>query len=148
MITTEIIQNLVDEKLEGTSIYAVDITVSPGNVIKVELDGDEGISIDDCVLVSRHIEGGFDREQEDFELKVMSAGIGEPLKVDRQYHKNIGREVDIRLTDGSEYRGHLMKFDDSLILKLPASKKTKLPEREIEIAKSDLKETRIRVSFK
>lgn len=97
MITTEIIQNLVDEKLEGTSIYAVDITVSPGNVIKVELDGDEGISIDDCVLVSRHIEGGFDREQEDFELKVMSAGIGEPLKVDRQYHKNIGREVDIRL---------------------------------------------------
>lgn len=148
MITAETIQNLISEKLEGTSLFAVDITVSPGNAIKVELDGDEGISIDDCVSVSRHIEGSLDREQEDFELKVMSAGIGEAFKVDRQYHKNVGREVDVRLLDGTEYRGELIEVEDNVKLKLPAIKKKKLPEREIEIAKSDIKETRVRISFK
>jgi ribosome maturation factor RimP len=148
MITAETIQDLVSEKLDGTSLFAVDINVSPGNAIKIELDGDNGISIDDCVALSRHIEGSFDREQEDFELKVMSAGIGEALKVDRQYHKNLGREVDVRLLDGTELIGHLLEVADNIKLKLPASKKKKLAEREIEIAKSDIIETRVRVSFK
>ncbi len=148
MITAETIQDLVSEKLDGTSLFVVDIAVGPGNAIKIELDGDNGISIDDCVALSRHIEGGFDREQEDFELKVMSAGIGEALKVERQYHKNIGREVGVRLLDGTELIGHLLGVSDTINLKLPASKKKKLAEREIEIAKSDIKETRVRVSFK
>jgi ribosome maturation factor RimP len=148
MITADQIRSLIEEKLEGSELFIVDVTVSPGNAIKVELDGDQGISIDDCVGVSRHIEGNLDREVEDFELKVMSAGIGEPLKVDRQYIKNAGREVSVILTDGTEHIGKLISAAEELKLVLPASKKKKLPEREIVLAKTDIKETRVRISFK
>lgn len=147
MIQPEYIEKLVIEKLEDTNLFLVDVKVGSGNAIKVEIDGEKGVSIDNCVELSRHIEGNLDREQEDFELKVMSAGIGEPLKVDQQYIKNIGRNVDVVLIDGTHYRGKLLKASDEVVIEIPASKKKKTPEQAIELSKDQIKETRVRITF-
>ena len=84
---------MVEEKLASSSYYLVDVTVAPGNVITVEIDNDEAVSIDDCAELSRYIEERLDRDVEDYELEVGSAGITSPFKVLRQYIKNIGNEV-------------------------------------------------------
>jgi ribosome maturation factor RimP len=148
MITEDRIAELVAEKLSDGPIFVVEIKVHPGNKIHVEIDGDFGVNIADCVAVSRQIEGNLDREIEDFELQVLSAGVGLPLKHERQYRKNIGREVSVSLEDGSELIGVLMESEDGVKLKLPASKKKKLPEREVSIAMDQIRETKVRVSFK
>lgn len=148
MISEERIAELVGEKLGDGPIFAVEIKVHPGNKIHVEIDGDDGVSISDCVAVSRQIEGNLDREVEDFELQVLSAGVGLPLKHERQYRKNVGREVSVTLKDGVELIGTLINVENNITLKLPASKKKKLLEREISIAVDQIRETKVRVSFK
>ena len=75
MITKSEIVKLVEEKIEGSEYYIVDISVSSSNQIRVEIDGDDGVKINDCVQISRHIEGSYDREEVDFELTVSSAGM-------------------------------------------------------------------------
>lgn len=148
MINEADIRKLVEEKLEGTDMFIVELHVSSSNRIVVELDGMTGVSIDDCVQVSRHIEGSLDREVQDFELLVSSAGIDKPLRDRRQFVKNIGREVKVRLADNSELRGVLMEAGDEVKLKLPASKKSKLPERESLVSWENMKETKLIISFK
>lgn len=148
MIAEEKIRALVEEKIGEGPLFIVDITVSAANKIKIELDGDQGISIDDCVAVSRQVEHNLDREQEDFELQVSSAGLGSPLRIERQYHKNLGREVSVLLNDGTERIGRLQAVEDGIRVKLPASKKKKLPEREETYAWDEIKETKVRISFK
>ena len=89
MIDKELIVKLVEEKLASSSNYLVDVAVQPGNIIVVEIDNDESVCIDDCVELSRYLEDHLDRDVEDFELEVGSAGITSPFKVLRQYQKNI-----------------------------------------------------------
>mgnify|MGYP003444181226 FL=1 len=84
MITVDSIKKLADEKLTEGSNFIVDISVKPGNKIIVLLDNDKGVSIADCVAMSRHIEFNLDREKDDFELNVMSPGLTEPFKILRQ----------------------------------------------------------------
>ncbi|MEX2596699.1 MAG: ribosome assembly cofactor RimP [Salibacteraceae bacterium] len=148
MISEEQIAKLVAEKLEGTEMFSVHISVSSNNKITVELDGMKGVTIDDCVAVSRHIEGSLDREQEDFELTVSSAGLNKPLRDRRQFVKNIGREVKVMLHDGKELKGELIDAKDNLTIKLPASKKKKLPEREEVLDWQNINETKVLISFK
>lgn len=148
MINTDDIRQLVEEKLEGTEMFIVDLTVSSSNRIVIELDGMQGVTIDDCVGVSRHVESNLDREQEDFELQVSSAGIDKPLRDRRQYVKNVGRQIRLLKQDGVEIKGELVKAGDDVTLKLPASKKKKLPERDETVSWADIKETKIIISFK
>jgi len=148
MISESYIRQLVEEKLEGTDMFIVELSVSSNNKIVVEIDGMSGVAIVDCVEVSRQIESNLDRDQEDFELQVSSAGIDKPLRDKRQFEKNIGREVKIVLQDSAELKGELLEVGDSLKLKLPASKKKKLPEREEIIAWENIRETKILISFK
>lgn len=148
MITESQIQALIEEKIGEGPMFIVDVQVAAGNKIKVEMDSDQGMSIQDCVAISRQIEGNLDREVEDFELQVLSAGIGQPLKVSRQYVKNIGRDVSLKLESGIEVVGELVEAGEVLKLKLPASKKKKLPEREEEFPLEQIVETKVRVSFK
>ncbi|HAQ70080.1 MAG TPA: ribosome assembly cofactor RimP [Flavobacteriales bacterium] len=148
MISESYIRQLVEEKLEGTDMFIVELSVSSNNKIVVEIDGMSGVAIVDCVEVSRQIESNLDRDQEDFELQVSSAGIDKPLRDKRQFEKNIGREVKILLQDSAELKGELLEVGDSLKLKLPASKKKKLPEREEVIAWENIRETKILISFK
>lgn len=148
MISESYIRQLVEEKLEGTEMFIVDLSVGSNNRIVVEIDGMAGVTIDDCVAVSRQIESNLDREQEDFELQVSSAGIDKPLRDRRQFEKNIGREVKIILQDSAELKGVLLEVGDNLKVKLPASKKKKLPEREEAVAWENIRETKILISFK
>lgn len=107
MIGTAEIRALVEEKIAGTDQYVVSIEIGSGNAISVEVDADSGLTIKDCVGISRHIEQNLDREKEDYELKVSSAGLDKPIRVPRQYRKNIGRKLALKLSDGNEFEGVL-----------------------------------------
>ncbi len=124
MITAEKVRQIADSKLaEGTN-YIVDITVKPGNKIIVLLDNDKAITIADCIEMSRHIESGFDREVEDFELSVMSAGLTEPFKITRQYQKNTGRQIDVVTKEGMKLSGKLVSVsDDGIVLETRTKEK-------------------------
>ena len=105
MIQKEIITSLVISKLADTRYFFVDVTVSADNVIKVEIDADEGVDIDFCVELNRFIEANFDREVEDYELEVGSAGLTSPFKVKRQYEKNLNKEVEVSGGEGFGQKG-------------------------------------------
>lgn len=113
MIEKDVIRHLVEDKLASSNNYLVDVTVKPGNVIVVEIDNDEGVCIDDCAELSRYIEERLDREAEDFELEVGSAGVTTPFKVLRQYVKNIGQGVEVLLLSGVKRVGILKQADES-----------------------------------
>ena len=148
MISEQKILDLVEEKVSESSIFVVELKVSSGNKISIELDGDQGLSIDDCVAVSRHVESSLDREEEDFSLQVSSAGLDRPLRHHRQYLKNIGKTVMVTKTDGFTLEGVIESADKELVLTLPPSKKKKLPEKEETVKWEDVKETRIVILFK
>lgn len=124
MIDKNSIDKLVNDALKGSLLFAVEINVDSQNNIKVIIDGDEGVSIDKCVEVSRLIEGSLDREEEDFELGVSSYGINRPILLNRQYKKYIDKALELNLNDNSIKRGILESFDDSkLIIKEEVVKK-------------------------
>lgn len=150
MIEEKKIRQWVERELEGTDKYLLALTIKPGNTIHVILDGDHGITIDDCVRVSRSIESNLDREQDDFELKVMSAGADQQLVNIRQYRKNIGRSLDLQLADGEELQGELLEVSESGILVKPAAGKKKmkepLPDRNVSFG--EIRNARVILSFK
>ena len=112
MIAKETISQIVEQWLQGKEYFLVDITVSTDNRIVVEIDHADGVWIDDCVDLSRFIEDKLDRDEEDFELEVGSAGLGQPFKVARQYTNFIGEEVEVLAADGKKYRGVLSAVDE------------------------------------
>ena len=113
MIEKDVISQLVEEKLASSGNYLVDVVIKPGNLIIIEIDNDEGVCIDDCAELSRYVEGHLDRDVEDFELEVGSAGITSPFKVLRQYVKNIGNEVEMLLKSGTKLTGVLKSADEN-----------------------------------
>ena len=111
MIEKAVVTQLVEEHLQASNAYLVDVAIKPGNYIVVEIDSDDSVSIDDCVALSQYIEAHLDRDVEDYELEVGSAGITSPFKVLRQYQKNIGNEVEMLLKSGSKKVGVLTAVD-------------------------------------
>jgi len=93
--------------------FVVDVKISKDNRISIVLDSDKGLNIKDCVSASKYIESHIDREKEDFELMVTSAGINQPLQFPRQYVKNIGNKMDIKLSDGQKLTGIIKAADDN-----------------------------------
>jgi ribosome maturation factor RimP len=154
MITVENIQKLVEEKVaEGTN-FIVDIAVKPGNNIYILLDNDNGLSIKDCVEMSRHVESNLDREKEDFELHVSSPGLDRPLKTLRQYKKYIGKELSVATRDGKKYSGKLIKASEEGIELESKSKEAvegkkgkQLIIRNINLTFNQIKETKVVISF-
>ncbi len=100
MIDVVKIREVAEAALEGTDRFIVDVKCSPANEIEIVMDADSAVDLDACVDLSRKVEGAFDREVEDFELSVYSAGVGQPLKLLRQYQKLIGSTVEVLLTSG------------------------------------------------
>ena len=114
MIDKNIVTQTVEKTIEGTQLFLVDINVSPDNRIVVEIDAHAGnVDIDDCIAINRAIEGVLDRDAEDFELEVGSAGLTSPFKVKAQYDKNIGNEVEVLTRDGRKLRGTLSEAGDT-----------------------------------
>ena len=97
----ERVEGLLDRALEKREdLFLLDFTVGGDNTIKIVLDGDNGISLNDCMEISRAIEHNLDREEDDFSLEVTSAGATVPLTLPRQYQKNIGRKLEVKTEEG------------------------------------------------
>ena len=111
MISKKTIEEIVQEQLKGSDIILVDTQVSSSNSIKVFLDSENGVSISDCVKISRSIEGQFDRDKEDFDLEVSSYGLFSPFKILLHYQKNMGKEVEVYLNEGQNFKGVLNKIE-------------------------------------
>jgi ribosome maturation factor RimP len=111
----ERVKNLLEEAFdENNSLFLISLKISDKNHILIVLDGDSGVSVNDCISVSRKIEHNLDREEEDFSLEVASAGVSEPLKLPRQYKKNIGRRLEVQ-TNSNKFEGELVAVDEEEI---------------------------------
>lgn len=113
MIEKNEIKTLTEEFLKNSSDYLVDVIIVAGNTITVEIDNDNGVNIDDCVELSRYLESKLDRDAEDFELTVTSAGLTSPFKTHRQYKKYEGKEVEVLTKKGEKLKGTLKSSNDN-----------------------------------
>ena len=145
----------MEEWLEGKDYFLVEVTVSPDDKIVVEIDHAEGVWIEDCVELSRFIESRLNREEEDFELEVGSAGIGQPFKVLQQYINHIGMEVETLTREGEKLCGVLKDADEQgFVLTVPrrikveGSKRPKVVEEDRAFTYEDVKYTKYLISFK
>lgn len=141
---------MVCDFLAGTDKFLVDLHISKDNRINVSIDGDNGINIDDCIELSRYIESHLDREVEDFELNVASAGLDTPLKLLRQYKKNVGRSLRVEMMTGETKEGVLVEaMDERVVLKLDLTKKQKKEgvSDEFECPYSEIKTAKIVIKF-
>ena len=111
MIDKNVVKSLVDEWLEGKEYFLVDIQISSDDKIVVEIDHADGVWIEDCVELSKYIEDRLSRDEEDYELEVGSAGLGQPFKVPQQYQNFIGKEVEVLGKDGKKVKGILKSVD-------------------------------------
>ena len=138
--------DIVKDVLEGSDKYLVNMKITPDNRIFVDIDGDNGINIDDCIEVSRAIESQLDRDEEDFELNVSSAGADSPLKMPRQYRRHVGRELNVTPFDGEQVEGTLMEADDQhFVIKIKGKKKESA--REVSFAYEDVKTAKVVVKI-
>ncbi|MBP8792453.1 MAG: ribosome assembly cofactor RimP [Lutibacter sp.] len=112
----EKIKFLVNTALEeNNELFLVDIQFLPENKIYVEIDGDSGVSLNECIRVSRSIEDNLDREEEDFSLEVATPDVAQPIKLTRQYIKNVGRTLSIKLKENKSLEGVLKNVTDQNI---------------------------------
>jgi len=155
MILKDAVNQIVDDFLHENNQYLVDLKVSPDNRIQIEIDSFRGVSLDDCVQLHRHIESVLDREVEDYELEISSAGLTEPFKVLNQYKKNVGKEVEILTKTGVKLKGILINIeDDTFELEYTKSVKPEVSKRKINITEKDkfsyneIKTTKLIISFK
>jgi ribosome maturation factor RimP len=155
MIDKNKIQKVVETTDLGKEFVIVDIEAKPKNNFTVFLESLEGITISDCVKVSRHIEQHFNRDDEDYDMNVSSAGLDKPLKAPIQFVKNIGKTAEVVTNDDKKLKGVLMNYNKSSISlsyfekeKMEGSKKMHLVEKNIEIELNKIKTVTIVVSFK
>ena len=155
MIDRNVVSGIVNEWLEDKEYFLVDVCVSPDDKIVVEIDHAEGVWIDDCVELSRFIESKLDREEEDYELEVGSAGIGQPFKVLKQYLIHIGKEVEVLTRDGKKLEGVLKDANEENMtvtvqkkVKPEGAKRPKLVEEDVTYTYNDIKYTKYLISFK
>ena len=153
MIDKAKIGELVNEKLTEDQ-FLVDVTISSGNDIHIMVDSDTGISINQIVEISRYVESKLDREAEDFELSVYSAGLTEPFRLIRQYKKNQEKEIEVLLANGQKLNGLLIGVEDQGIdlevtthEKPEGSKKKELVKRVHHLEYSEIKEAKKILKF-
>ena len=140
---------MVEELLAGTDKFLVDILIQPTNRIFIYFDSDTTITIHDCQEISRTIECNLNRDSEDYDLTVSSSGLDRPLKMLRQYRKNIGKELDVVTTDGKNIIGNLIKVDENFLeLEHPVNKPKKDNKRDNTLLPlSEIKTAKVIVKF-
>ena len=149
MITEEQVIKLAEQHIAGSDKFVVSVKVKPGNKIAFFIDADSSVSIADCIKLSRFIETQLDRDKEDFELDVSSAGLDSPLKLERQYKKNIGKQVKVVLKNGVVKVGMLAAVTDKgfELTETIKEKKKEIIKVNTAFAYSEVKETRIVINF-
>lgn len=153
MINTEKIEKILKDWTEDKAIFLVALSIGSGNTIKVLLDKPEGITIDECVLISRMIESRLNRDEEDYELQVSSPGLDMPFKVIEQYYKNTGNEIEVITQDGLKNKGILNKVTDKGIelaikVRVKKEKKKKFIHKNISLDFNQIKTAKTVVAFK
>ena len=155
MIDRQALADVVNAHL-GDNLFLVDIEVSGDSRIVVEVDSREGsVKIDDCVAINRAVEASFDRDVEDYELEVGSAGLTSPFKVKAQYEKNLGNEVEVLTNDGRKLKGVLSAVDDDTFtikvtkkVKPEGAKRPVMVEEDETINYNETKYTKYLIQFK
>ena len=155
MIDKQKVIELTKEWLSDKDYFLVDVTISKDDKIAVEIDHAEGVWIEDCAELSRHIESGLSRDIEDYELEVGSAGLGQPFKVYQQYKNHIGLEVEVLTKDGKKLKG-IMKDATEENFTITISRKEKpegakrpqLVEEDLQFAYDGVKYTKYIINFK
>ena len=155
MIQESTVRALIDEAIEGTDIFLVELNISGGNKISVLVDAIGGLPITDCMKVSRGIEHNLDRESEDFGLDVSSPGLDKAFKVFRQYEKNIERSIKITTNEEGVFDAKILSVDEpkieleiqEIITKCDLTEGVKKGDK-MTISDTDIKEAKINISFK
>ena len=155
MIEKKTVIQIVEEWLEGKEYFLVEVATSPDGKIVVEIDHKEGVWIEDCVELSRYIESRLSRDEEDYELEVGSAGIGQPFKVLQQYLNHVGEEVETLTKDGRKLQGVLKEADEERFVitiqkkvKEEGAKRPKMVDEDLTFAYDEIKYTKYLISFK
>tara|TARA_R110002020_G_scaffold364129_6_gene576414 strand:+ start:387 stop:851 length:465 start_codon:yes stop_codon:yes gene_type:complete len=151
----EKVKALLAEALEeNESLFLIDLTIQDNNAIKIIIDGDNGVTVTDCIAVSRKVEHNLEREEEDFSLEVMSAGASEPLVNKRQYKKNVGRDLEVKKADGTKFEGLLEDADDDQIKitwkarePKPVGKGKVTVNKEAILPYGDIAEAKVKIKF-
>lgn len=138
---------------EKPSLFLIDLSINDSNKIIVTLDGDNGVTLQDCIDISRAIEHNLDREAQDFSLEVASAGVSSPLKIARQYKKNIGRTLKVRTATDTIEAPLTDANDDFIVLEWQAREPKKIGkgketvQKRQEIPYADIKEAVVTITF-
>lgn len=150
MITEKQVVKLAEEFLYGTGLFIIDLLIKPTNKISVFLDGDNGVTIEGCKKLSRHLEEQLDREKEDFDLTVSSAGADRPLKHHRQYVKNLGKDLEIITVEGAKMTARVIEANDrGITVGYSGNKKKKQAEETIlSLLYTDIKSAKEVITFK
>ncbi len=152
MISEIRVKELVEEKIKGTELFMVEVKVSGGNRINIAVDRPGKLNVGDCADISRYVEAGLNRDVEDFELTVSSPGLEEPLKVLKQFEKNVGRNVRVVAKDGRLLRGKMTATNEQeIMLELFRENKKKHknePNEILTLNYTEIKETKIEITFK
>lgn len=155
MIDKQKVIELTQEWLSGTEYFLVDVAISKSDKITVEIDHADGVWIEDCADLSRHIESGLSRDTEDYELEVGSAGLGQPFKVFQQYLIHIGKEVETLSKAGKKLKGILKEANEQEFVittikkaKVEGYKRPQLIEEDIHFSYDDVKYTKYIINFK
>lgn len=146
---------LLEKALEDDkSLFLIDFTITEANQIRITIDGDNGVTVEDCIKISRAIEHNLDREEEDFSLEVMSAGVSQPLKAPRQYKKNIGRKLKVQTEAGESIEGELTDAtEDEVTLKWktrepkPVGKGKHTVKKEAVLLYNNIVEAKVMITF-
>lgn len=154
MIDKKTIQEIIEKEIENSDLYLVETKVSSNNTISVMIDSFAGVPIIKCIELSRAIDGQLDREVEDFELSVSSAGIGQTFQVVQQYHKNVGKDVEVLTTEGDKIIGKLLVVGENEIeieveelVKVEGKKKKQLITNMLSINFDQIKSTKDIITF-
>ena len=151
----EKIKNLVDIAIaENSELFLIDLQFLPENKIYVEIDGDKGVSLNECIRVSRGVEHNLDREEEDFSLDVLSAGVSRPLSLPRQYKKNLGRNLQVKTTQGQTIEGKITQTTDAEVTlewkarePKPVGKGKVTVQKQAVLPYTDIVEAKVMVTF-
>ena len=146
----QLLQNALDDRPD---LFLISMEVSEHNQIRVIIDGDQGVKVQDCIEISRAIEHNLDREDQDFSLEVLSAGVSEPLTMVRQYQKNVGRKLKVK-SDDQTIEGKLEEAnEDQIVLTWkvrepkPVGKGKVTVEKKAQLAYDDIQEAKVMITF-
>lgn len=150
-IVEDLLQNALNERQD---LFLIDFSVSADNAIKIVIDGDNGVLVEDCMFISRAIEHNIDRDEHDFSLEVLSSGATTPLTLPRQYKKHVGRNLEVKTLDSQNLEGELVEVSDSgMVLKWKAREPKPVGKGKVTVTKeanvtfNNIKEAKVKIKF-